>query len=45
MTVGRKPGSGRAIMLIETDGQASSDLLAQVAALPGVREVRPIRLG
>jgi D-3-phosphoglycerate dehydrogenase len=44
MTVGRKPGSGRAVMLIEVDNEAPADVLAEVAAVPGVREARAIRL-
>ena len=42
---GRKPGSGRAIMLIEVDSELSSEGLAELMATPGVREVRFIRLG
>ena len=45
MTVGRKPGSGRAVMLIEVDNEVPPDVLAEVAAIPGVREVRSVRLG
>jgi D-3-phosphoglycerate dehydrogenase len=45
MTVGRKPGSGRAVMLIEVDDDLSPDLLQAVAAVAGVREARAVRLG
>ncbi|HEY3121177.1 MAG TPA: ACT domain-containing protein, partial [Vicinamibacteria bacterium] len=45
MTVGRKPGSGRAVMLIEVDNEVPGDVLAEVARVPGVREARSIRLG
>jgi D-3-phosphoglycerate dehydrogenase len=44
MTVGRKPGSGRAVMLIEVDNEVPQELLAEVARIPGVREARAIRL-
>ncbi|HUG53863.1 MAG TPA: phosphoglycerate dehydrogenase [Vicinamibacteria bacterium] len=45
MTVGRKPGSGRAVMLIEVDNEVAPDALAEVARVPGVREARALRLG
>jgi D-3-phosphoglycerate dehydrogenase len=45
MTVGRKPGSGRAVMLIEVDNEVPADALADVLRVPGVREARSIRLG
>jgi D-3-phosphoglycerate dehydrogenase len=45
MTVGRKPGSGRAVMLIEVDSEVPPAVVAGVAAIAGVREARPIRLG
>jgi D-3-phosphoglycerate dehydrogenase len=45
MGVGRKPGSGRAIMLIEVDSEPPPEVLAEVAAIPGVREARAIGLG
>jgi D-3-phosphoglycerate dehydrogenase len=45
MTVGRRPGSGRAIMLIEVDNELPAALLAEVRAVPGVREARAVRLG
>ena len=45
MGVGRKPGSGRAIMLIEVDSEPPAEVLAEVAAIPGVRDARAIQLG
>jgi D-3-phosphoglycerate dehydrogenase len=45
MAVGRKPGSGRAVMLIEIDSEAPAVVVAKVAAIAGVREARSIRLG
>jgi D-3-phosphoglycerate dehydrogenase len=45
MAVGRKPGSGRAVMLIEVDNEAPAEVVAKVAAIGGVREARSIRLG
>jgi D-3-phosphoglycerate dehydrogenase len=45
MTVGRKPGSGRAVMLIEVDNDVPPDVLAEVRAIAGVREARSIKLG
>jgi len=45
MTVGRKPGSGRAVMLIEVDNEVPADVLAEVTRVPGVREARAVRLG
>jgi D-3-phosphoglycerate dehydrogenase len=45
MTVGRKAGSGRAVMLIEVDGEVPPETLAEVERVPGVREARAIRLG
>jgi D-3-phosphoglycerate dehydrogenase len=44
MTVGRKPGSGRAVMLIEVDSDVPAEVVAEVARVPGVREARAIRL-
>jgi len=44
MTVGRKPGSGRAVMLIEIDGEMGEQTLAAVRAIAGVREARAITL-
>jgi D-3-phosphoglycerate dehydrogenase len=45
MTVGRKPGSGRAVMLIEVDNDVPPEVLAEVKRIPGVREARSINLG
>ena len=45
MTVGRKPGSGRAVMLIEVDNEVPADVLAELTQVPGVREARALRLG
>jgi D-3-phosphoglycerate dehydrogenase / 2-oxoglutarate reductase len=45
MGVGRKPGSGRALMLIEVDTEPTTAALADVAAIPGVRDARAIQLG
>jgi D-3-phosphoglycerate dehydrogenase len=44
MTVGRKPGSGRAVMLIEVDQEIPPAALAEVRRVPGVQEARAIRL-
>ena len=45
MNVGRKPGSGRAIMLIEVDGEVPADVLSEVLAISGVRDARSVYLG
>ncbi len=45
MTVGRRPGSGRAVMLIEVDNELPPEVLAEVRAVPGVREARGVRFG
>ncbi len=45
MGLGRKPGSGRAIMLIEVDSEVPSAALAELAKLPGIREARFLKLG
>lgn len=45
MNVGRKPGSGRAVMLIEVDGEVPGDVLGEVLAISGVRDARAIYLG
>jgi D-3-phosphoglycerate dehydrogenase len=45
MGVGRKPGSGRAIMLIEIDSEPGPDVLAEVLRIPGVRDARAVKLG
>jgi D-3-phosphoglycerate dehydrogenase len=45
MGLGRKPGSGRAIMLIEVDSEVPATLTDELAAMPGIREARFLRLG
>jgi len=45
MNVGRKPGSGRALMLIEVDGEVPADVLGEVLAISGVRDARSVYLG
>lgn len=45
MGLGRKPGSGRAIMLIEVDSEVPAAALAELAKMPGIREARFLRLG
>ena len=45
MGLGRKPGSGRAIMLIEVDGAVDKAVIDELAGLPGVREARFVSLG
>jgi D-3-phosphoglycerate dehydrogenase len=45
MNVGRKPGSGRALMLIEVDGEVPTDVLGEVLAISGVRDARSVYLG
>ncbi len=45
MGLGRKPGSGRAIMLIEVDNDVPAGLLAELPKIPGIREARFLRLG
>ena len=45
MGLGRKPGSGRAIMLIEVDSEIQAAALAELAKLPGIREARFLKLG
>jgi len=45
MNVGRKPGSGRAVMLIEVDGEVPGDVLGEILAISGVRDARSIYLG
>jgi D-3-phosphoglycerate dehydrogenase len=45
MNVGRKPGSGRAVMLIEVDGEVPAGVLDEVRAIPGVRDARGVSLG
>jgi D-3-phosphoglycerate dehydrogenase len=45
MGLGRKPGSGRAIMLIEVDSEVPAAALAELSKLPGLREARFLKLG
>ena len=45
MGLGRKPGSGRAIMLIEVDSEVPAAALGELAKMPGVREARFLKLG
>ncbi len=45
MGLGRKPGSGRAIMLIEVDNEVPPGLLAELPTVPGIREARFLKLG
>jgi D-3-phosphoglycerate dehydrogenase / 2-oxoglutarate reductase len=44
MNVGRKPGSGRAVMLIEVDGDVPAEVVAEVGRIAGVREARALSL-
>ena len=44
MTVGRKPGSGRAVMLIEIDGEVDERTLDELRKVAGIREARAITL-
>jgi D-3-phosphoglycerate dehydrogenase len=45
MTVGRKPGSGRAVMLIEVDNEVPPEVVAEVGRVAGVRDARALKLG
>jgi D-3-phosphoglycerate dehydrogenase len=45
MGLGRKPGSGRAIMLIEVDSEVAQESIEELTKLPGIRETRFLRLG
>lgn len=45
MGLGRKPGSGRAIMLIEVDSEVSPEAIEQLSKVQGIREARFLRLG
>jgi D-3-phosphoglycerate dehydrogenase / 2-oxoglutarate reductase len=45
MTVGRKPGSGRAVMLIEVDGEVPAEVVGEVLSISGVRDARSVYLG
>ncbi len=44
MNVGRKPGGGLAVMIIEVDDEVSPDVVAEVGRIPGVREARGLNL-
>jgi D-3-phosphoglycerate dehydrogenase len=45
MGLGRKPGSGRAVMLIEVDSEVPAPVLDELPRLPGIREARFLKLG
>jgi hypothetical protein len=45
MGLGRKPGSGRAIMLIEIDSEVPGGLLEELPKIAGIREARFLKLG
>jgi D-3-phosphoglycerate dehydrogenase len=45
MGLGRKPGSGRAIMLIEVDSEVPAAVTAELTGMSGIREARFLRLG
>jgi D-3-phosphoglycerate dehydrogenase len=45
MGLGRKPGSGRAIMLIEVDSEVPAAVSAELTSMPGIREARFLKLG
>ena len=45
MGLGRKPGSGRAIMLIEIDSEVPGGLLQELPKIAGIREARFLKLG
>lgn len=45
MGLGRKPGSGRAIMLIEVDSEPPAAVSGELCGMPGIREARFLRLG
>jgi len=44
MTVGRKPGSGRAMMLIEVDSEVPAAVLQELKGVPGIRDARCVHL-
>jgi D-3-phosphoglycerate dehydrogenase len=44
MSVGRRPGSERAVMLLEVDGPVPEEVLVEVRKMTGVREARALRL-
>ncbi len=45
MGLGRRPEGGRAVMLIEVDGQVPAAALGEIGKLAGIREVRFLELG
>jgi D-3-phosphoglycerate dehydrogenase len=45
MGLGRKPGSGRAIMLIEVDSALLPEVVAELPTITGIREARFVELG
>jgi D-3-phosphoglycerate dehydrogenase len=45
MGLGRKPGSGRAIMLIEIDSEVDAAALGELGKMSGIREARFVKLG
>jgi D-3-phosphoglycerate dehydrogenase / 2-oxoglutarate reductase len=45
MGLGRKPDSGRAVMLIEIDSEAPPAVLEALPRIPGIREARFLKLG
>jgi D-3-phosphoglycerate dehydrogenase len=45
MGLGRKPGSGRAIMLIEVDGEIPAAVTNELGSVSGIREARFLKLG
>ncbi len=45
MGLGRKPGSGRAIMLIEVDSALYAEVVAELPTITGIREARFVELG
>ena len=45
MTVGRKPGSRRAVMILEVDSEVPAVALPELMKVSGVREVKAIALG
>lgn len=44
MTVGRKPGSGRAVMLIEVDNEVPAEALEELRRVAGIRDARAVKL-
>jgi hypothetical protein len=44
MTVGRKPGSNRAVMILEVDSEVPPDVLPRLHEVKGVRSVKAITL-